>query len=122
MTNRKGSKVKVRSHVAGEADGIREQLRGGTLRGEPIDMDDMDAVIVAAWWAGYSQGYLQDPTHCNQINEATWAYFDPLEPSTQGMLYRIYKPKPWQIKFLSWSPEANLEVVLAKRREDKSYG
>ena len=71
---------------------------------------------------GSSQGYLQDPTHCNQINETTWAYFDPLEPSTQGMLYRIYKPKPWQIKYLVWSPAGNIEVVLAKRREDKSYG
>jgi hypothetical protein len=71
---------------------------------------------------GSSQGYLQDPTHCNQVNEVTWAYFDPLEPNTGGQLYRIYKPKPWRIKFLSWSPAANMEVVLVKRREDKSYG
>lgn len=70
---------------------------------------------------GYSSGYLQDPTHCNAINEATWAYFDPLEPNTGGMLYHIYKPKPWKIKYLSWSPAANMEVVLIKRREDKSY-
>ena len=70
---------------------------------------------------GHSPGYLQDPTHCNPCNEATWAYFDPLEPNTQGLLYKIYKPKPWRIKFLSWSPAANIEVILVKRREDKSY-
>lgn len=70
---------------------------------------------------GSSQGFLQDPTHCNPCNEATWAYFDPLEPNTQGNLYRIYKPKPWRIKHLNWSPTANMEVVLVKRREDRSY-
>ena len=70
---------------------------------------------------GSSQGYLQDPTHCNQVNEATWAYFDPLEPNTKGMLYRIYFPKPWKIEVLTWSPAANMEVVLRKRIEDDSY-
>ena len=64
---------------------------------------------------GYSPGYLQDPTHCNPCNEATWAYFDPFEPNTGGMLWRIYKPKPWRIKWLSWDPSANIEVVLVKR-------
>lgn len=70
---------------------------------------------------GASPGYLQDPTHCNPCNEATWAYFDPLEPNTGGGLYRIYRPKPWQIKSLAWDPAANIEVVLVKRREDRSY-
>lgn len=70
---------------------------------------------------GASPGFLQDPTHCNPCNEATWAYFDPLEPNTGGGLYRIYRPKPWQIKNLSWDPAANIEVVLVKRREDRSY-
>lgn len=69
---------------------------------------------------GNSQGYLQDPTHCNAMNEARWAYFDPLHPSG---LYGIYKPKPWKIAngFPSWDPTANMEVVLIKRREDISY-
>lgn len=69
---------------------------------------------------GYSSGYLQDPTHCNALNETTWSYFDPLEPSTGGMLWRIYKPKPWRITFLNWSPTANMEVILVKR-EDGDY-
>lgn len=71
---------------------------------------------------GYSPGYLQDPTHCNPCNETTWCYFDPLEPNTGGMLYGIYRPKPWRIEFLSYDPSANIEVILVKRREDVSYG
>lgn len=63
---------------------------------------------------GYSPGYLQDPTHCNPCNEATWAYFDPEHPSG---LWTIYQPKPWKIKMLAWDPSANMEVVLVKRPE-----
>jgi hypothetical protein len=66
---------------------------------------------------GNSQGYLQDPTHCNACNETTWAYFDPEEPSTQGLLWSIYKPKPWRIEFLAWDPSANIEVILVKRED-----
>lgn len=64
---------------------------------------------------GSSQGFLQDPTHCNAINETTWAYFDPFEDRAHGMLYEIYRPKPWRIKLLNWSPAANVEVALVKR-------
>ena len=60
---------------------------------------------------GSSQGFLQDPTHCNPCNEATWAYFAPSHPSG---LYGIYKPKPWAIKYLTWSPAANMEIVMVK--------
>ena len=59
---------------------------------------------------GRSPGFLQDPTHCNPCNEATWSYFDPEHP-----LYNIYTPKPWRIEHLTWSPNANIEVVLRKR-------
>lgn len=64
---------------------------------------------------GYSMGYLQDPTHCNPCNEHTWYYFDP--EAGAGNLYNIYKPKPWKIKWLTWNPSANIEVVLKKREE-----
>lgn len=67
---------------------------------------------------GGSQGYWQDPTHCNGCNEFTWNYFDPLHPSG---FWRFYKPKPWKIVNLSWSPEGFMEVVLEKRLLDKSY-
>lgn len=67
---------------------------------------------------GYSPGFLQDPTHCNEVNETTWAYFDPHEPKTNGLLWSIYRPKPWKIEFMHWSPEANIEVILSKRTDE----
>lgn len=70
---------------------------------------------------GSSQGFLQDPTHVNPCNETTWAYFDPEEPRTNGLLYKIYSPKPWKIKYLTWSPAANIEVVLVKREENYDH-
>lgn len=63
---------------------------------------------------GYSPGYLQDPTHCNQVNETTWAYFDP-----GTNLYGIYRPKPWRVTHLSFNPAANIEVVLVKVSDDQ---
>jgi len=70
-----------------------------------------------------SHGYFQDPSHVNPCNETTFSYFDPLDTRTNGQLYKIYKPKPWKIKegTLSLRKEGNLEVVLIKRRMDKSY-
>lgn len=71
-----------------------------------------------------SHGYFQDPSHVNPCNETTWSYFDPLDKSTGGQLYGIYKPKPWKIKegTLSLKKTGNIEVVMVKRREDPSYG
>lgn len=66
-----------------------------------------------------SPAFWQDPTHCNGITEATVYYFDPLHPSG---LYKIYKPKPWKIEQLTYNHTGNIECVLSKRREDKSYG
>ena len=62
---------------------------------------------------GYSMGYLQDPSHCNPCNEATWAYFDP-----GHALYGIYKPKPWRIEDLTWKVNGNINVVLRKIVDD----
>lgn len=75
------------------------------------------AIVVP--YAG-SPGYWQDPTHCNGINELTFHYFDPL--SHTG-LYGIYRPKPWKIVdgSLTWHAAGNLEVILEKRRIDRSY-
>lgn len=61
---------------------------------------------------GRSSGYLQDPTHCNPCNENTWLYFTPDHP-----YYTIYRPRPWRLKYRSWSPNANIEVVLVKLEE-----
>lgn len=62
---------------------------------------------------GVSRGFQQDPSHCNVITEATWAYFDPeLDPS--GILYGIYKPMPWKVQDNRWLETGNLEAVLEK--------
>jgi len=75
--------------------------------------------LVASFPYAGSPGYWQDPTHCNGITEVTWAYFDPVDSSR---LYNIYRPKPWKIKFSSWAVGGHMEVILIKRKIDKSYG
>lgn len=65
-----------------------------------------------------SHGMMQDPTHCNFINETTMCYFDPLDPS---QLYSFYRPKPWTIEKTAMSRNGLLEVLLRKRPWDKSY-
>lgn len=77
-------------------------------------------LLISTPYAG-SIGYFQDPTHVNPCNEFTWEYFDPLAPHGKQILYRFYKPKPWKIKYCSWNVIGNIEVVLIKRRIDKSY-
>jgi SAM-dependent methyltransferase len=63
---------------------------------------------------GVSYGFVQDPTHCNACNEATFQYFDPRFP-----LYGIYKPKPWLTSkgFPAWQPNGNMEVLMRKVTE-----
>lgn len=68
---------------------------------------------------GRSDGFLQDPSHCGAINEARWAYFDPFEPYSKGVLWGIYKPLPWHLKYINYHPEANIEVILRKRSLDE---
>lgn len=75
---------------------------------------------------GRSEGFLQDPTHSNPFNQTMFAYFDPL--AFDGALYRFYRPKPWKVQVdnlnqptMFWDPSGNIEVVLVKRREDRSY-
>ena len=62
---------------------------------------------------GRSDGFLQDPTHCNMLNEATMTYFDP-----DQFLYSIYKPKPWKIVQNVWMANGNMEIILEKRNLD----
>ncbi len=73
---------------------------------------------------GESKGYIQDPTHCNPMNETTMHYFDP-DPegkTTIGpRLYNFYKPKPWKIEKQYFNNDLFLEVLLTKRPDDISY-
>lgn len=62
---------------------------------------------------GVSGYFLQDPTHCNPKNEATWMYFDPEFP-----LYKVYTPKPWKITFGPlYQSNGMMEVILTKLKE-----
>jgi len=60
-----------------------------------------------------SMGAFQDPTHYPCPNEATFQYFDPRFP-----LYKIYKPKPWNLIRNSWQINGNIEVILEKKDEN----
>lgn len=69
-------------------------------------------LIIAPY--GRSDGMLQDPTHCNFVNEATFTYFDPTQP-----LYQVYRPKPWKLERNVFYQTGNLEVILSKRAESE---
>lgn len=70
-----------------------------------------------------SHGFFQDPTHVNPINESTMLYFDPDPEGAQGSrsLYNFYEPKPWKIARSAMDRNGNLECLLIKRRDDKSF-
>ena len=64
---------------------------------------------------GNSYGYVQDPSHCNAVNETTWTYFSPYHP-----MYTIYYPKPWKIERNAWWENGNMEVILKKVTEKEA--
>ncbi len=71
---------------------------------------------IVAPYAG-SHGFWQDPTHCNGVNETTFAYFDPEHPSIGNGLWGFYQPQPWRIRECFWSPVGNIEVIMEKRND-----
>jgi SAM-dependent methyltransferase len=66
---------------------------------------------------GRSNGFLQDPTHCNPFIEITFQYFDPRFP-----LFDIYSPQPWTVAkgFPAWQDNGTLEVLMSKMTEDEA--
>lgn len=73
--------------------------------------------MIVTPYAG-SIGYWSDPTHVNPCTHFTWRYFDP-----QYMdVYSVYRPLPWKIQTCFFRQDGNMEVLLVKRRVDKSYG
>lgn len=80
-----------------------------------------DSVLIAALPYWLSPGFAQDPTHVNPCNEHTWKYFDPVSQDIDDFLYRFYRPLPWKVEQLTWSTVGNIELVMSKRRIDKSY-
>jgi SAM-dependent methyltransferase len=67
---------------------------------------------------GESAAFIQDPTHCNPMNETTMHYFDPMSSTN---LYWFYRPKPWKIERQFFDTNGFLEVLLTKRPMDPSY-
>ncbi len=77
-------------------------------------------LVISTPYAG-SPAYWQDPTHVAGFNEKTFAYFDPFERHSGGLLYKVYRPLPWKIKQQHWDMSGNLEVELVKIPDDPSY-
>jgi SAM-dependent methyltransferase len=77
-------------------------------------------LMVSTPYAG-SLGYWQDPSHINGCNEVTWYYFDPLKVIDGAALYYTYEPAPWKVENIGWVEEGNLEVLLVKMRDDKTF-
>lgn len=61
--------------------------------------------------------YVQDPTHCNPTNEATFAYWDPEHPSG---LWEVYRPPPFTLKHWEVVPagaDRDFNAVLICRKD-----
>lgn len=67
-------------------------------------------LIVAPY--GVNQAFLQDPTFCTPVTEATFYHCDPEHKSG---LWQRYQPKPWRIAHLAWDVASILEVTLVRR-------
>ncbi len=60
---------------------------------------------------GVGPGYVQDPTHCNPISEATLQYFDP-----RFELWHVYEtPFMFTVESVRFTRGQFLEAILAKR-------
>ena len=70
------------------------------------------SVIIAAPY-GVNSRFVQDPTHCNPINEVTLKYFDPECPE----LYNIYKPKPFKIHQSGYDHGGDIHAILRAIKE-----
>jgi hypothetical protein len=83
-----------------------------------VTKPDGQFAVSGPYWL--SQGYAQDPTHCNPINEMTFSYFAINAPEADpGFLWKIYKPKPWKLEHIVWDVSANFEAVLRKIPDER---
>ncbi len=67
-------------------------------------------LIVAPY--GMNQAFLQDPSFCTPVTEATFYHLDPEHKSG---LWQRYQPRPWRIERLAWDVATILEVTLVRR-------
>lgn len=93
--------------------------KGGVIRfmNEVWRILKPDAKIAITMPHGASDGYLQDPTHCNAMNENSFWYFDPDSPEIGDAFWRFYRPKPWAVEARAYHRYTNLDFVLRKRPE-----
>jgi hypothetical protein len=63
---------------------------------------------------GVNNLFIQDPTHCAPLNEASWQYYDPRYP-----LWQVYKPRPWLITkgFPTYQIQGMMECLMTKIEE-----
>ena len=79
-------------------------------------------LMLSGPYAG-SPGDFQDPSHTGHVNEITFDYLDPKGVQSNGLLWSIYKQKPFHVKLNTWHMGGFFEVVLQKMafREDGEY-
>ncbi len=79
----------------------------------------LDGQMRIACYYGGSTPFWADPSHVNGLTMQSWSYFDP--ENYDGKLYKKYKPKPWKILSCYVQTECTMEVLLQKRKIQKSY-
>jgi len=77
-------------------------------------------LMIATPYAG-SPMFWQDPTHVKGWIEVTPDYFDPFGKLSNGKLFHVYHPMPWDVKKNTWDMSGTLEVLMVKRPDDKKY-
>lgn len=71
-----------------------------------------NGLVMLAGPYGVGFRFVQDPTHCNPVNDATFTYFDPLHPSG---LYGVYQTKPLHLERFEIVPigmDRDFEVAM----------
>lgn len=70
-----------------------------------------DGQLTVAAPYGVSHAFVQDPTHCNPLNESTFTYLDPRFP-----LYQVYEPPfMFTIEHIRYTRVNFIHAVLRKR-------
>jgi SAM-dependent methyltransferase len=71
-----------------------------------------DGIVMMSGPYGLGNRFVQDPTHCNPSNEATFMYWDKLHPSR---LWEVYKPPVLHLEAFEMVPangDRDFEVAL----------
>lgn len=84
---------------------------GKCVMGEIWRVLKADGQLLVSCPYGVGPGFVQDPTHCNPINEATLQYFDP-----RFSLYQVYEtPFMFTLEHVAYGSDQFLNAILVKR-------